>query len=94
MTIQDNIENKIVYKHKYPRKKVVTENVEANKKEARKKPLENIQEEENVNYFLLPVPMMAENLNHEFDIKFFTGLDKVNSFKVFEHLGSKSSQMR
>ena len=39
--------------------------------------------------------MMTEHLNHEFDIKFCTGFDNVNIFKVvFEHLKSKSSQMK
>ena len=36
-----------------------------------------------------------EHLNHEFDIKFCTGFDNVNTFKVvFEHLRSKRSQMK
>ena len=95
LTIQDNRENKVLYKRKSPRKRVFTENVEANKKEAGKKPRENVQEEKNANNFLLPVPMMTEHLNHEFDIKFCTGFDNVNTFKVvFEHLRSKSSQMK
>ena len=85
----------MLYKPKSPRKRVFTENVEANKKEAEKKPPANVQEEENVNDFLLPVPMMTEHLNHEFDIKFCTGFGNVNTFKVvFEHLRSKSSQMK
>ena len=41
LTIQDNRENKRLYKRKSPRKNVFTENVEANKKEAGKKPREN-----------------------------------------------------
>ena len=45
LTIQDNRENKVLYKRKSPRKRVFTENVEANKKEAGKKPQENVQEE-------------------------------------------------
>ena len=95
LTIQDNTENEVLYKQKSPRKGVFSENVEANKKEEGKKPKENVQEEENVNDFLLPVPMTTEHLNHEFDIKFCTGFDNVNTFKVvFEHLRSKSSQMK
>ena len=95
MIIQDNRENKILYKRKSPRKRVLTENAEANKKEAGKKPLENVQEEENINDFLLPVPMMTEHLNHEFDVKFCIGFDNVNTFKVvFKHLRSKSSQIK
>ena len=43
-----------------------TENVEANKIEIGKKPWKNVQEEENINDFLLPVPVMAGHLNHEF----------------------------
>ena len=66
LTIQDNRENKVLYKRKSPRKRVFTENVEANKKEAGKKPRENVQEEKNANNFLLPVPiMMTEHLNHQ-----------------------------
>ena len=85
----------MLYKRKSPRKRVFLENVEANKKEAGKKPRENVQEEKNANNFLLPVPMMTEHLNHEFDIKFCTGFDNVNIFKVvFENLRSKSSQMK
>ena len=65
------------------------------KKEEGKKPRENVQEEENINDFLLPVPMTTEHLNHEFDIKFCTGFNNVNTFKVvFEHLRSKSSQLK
>ena len=37
MTIQDNRENKMLYKQKFHRKRVFTENAEANKKEAGKK---------------------------------------------------------
>ena len=57
----------MLYKRKSPRKRVFTENVEANQKEAGKKPRENVQEEENNNNFLLLVPMTTEHLNHEFD---------------------------
>ena len=81
LTIQDNRENKMLYKRKSPRKRSFTENVEASKKEAGKKLLENIQEEGNVNDFLLPVPTMTEHLNHEFYIKFCRGFDNVNTFK-------------
>ena len=78
-----------------PQKRVFTENVETDKKEAGKKPRENVQKEENVSDFLLPVRTMAEHLNHEFDIKFCTSSDNVNTFKVVsEHLRSKSSQMK
>ena len=39
--------------------------------------------------------MMTEHLNDEFDTKFCTGFDNVNTFKVvFEHLRSNSSQMK
>ena len=69
--------------------------METYKKEAGKKPLEKLQEEDDVNDFLLPVPMMTGHLNHEFDIKLCTGFDNVNTIKVvFEHLRSKSSQMK
>ena len=95
LTIQDNRENKVLYKRKFSRKIVFTENVEANKKEAGERPRENVQEEKNVNNFLLLVPMTTEHLNHEFDIKFCTDFDNVNTFQVvFERLRSKSSQMK
>ena len=85
----------MLYKRKSLRKRVFTENVEANKKDAGKKPRENVQEEEKSNKFLLPVPKATEHLNHEFDIKFCTCFDNVNTFKVvFEHLRSKRSQMK
>ena len=60
LTTQDNRENKITYKRKSPGKWVYTENLEANQKEAEGKPRENIQKE-NVNEFLLPVPVMTEH---------------------------------
>ena len=60
LTTQDNRENKINYKRKSPRKWVYTENLEANQKEAEGRPRENIQKE-NVNEFLLPVPVMTEH---------------------------------
>ena len=41
LTTQDNRENKITYKWKSPRKRVYTENLEANQKDADEKPREN-----------------------------------------------------
>ena len=53
LTMEDNLENKMFYKWKSPRKRVFTENVEANKKETVKKPLANVQDEEIVNDFFV-----------------------------------------
>ena len=52
-------------------------------------------ENENVNDFMLPVPVMTEHLNHEFNMKFSTDLENANSFKVITNrLGSKSYHMK
>ena len=61
LTTQNNRGNKVLYKWKSPRQRAFTEYVDENKKKAGKKPQENVQEEENVNDFLLPVSMMSEH---------------------------------
>eukprot|EP00795_Rhopilema_esculentum_P009833 gene9833-18408_t len=92
LTVQDNRPNQSVVRRSSPRKRGFQTTIGGAASASSEEP-ENADKQESS--IILPVPMKFEQLNREFDVRFCTGLEIVETFKaIFDYLHPRSRLMK
>ena len=92
LTVQDNRQNKSVVQRSSPMKRSFQIMTGGAASASSEEPGNADDEESSI---ILPVSMKLEQLNREFDIRFCTGLESVETFKaIFDHLHPRSRLMK